>query len=262
MMANLIKKTEMATKKVTAKKDAATKSPAKKTAAKKAAPETEKRPVDGNVGDAHEKVQLWEGGPFWATTNIGAEKPEDFGYYFWWGDAVGYKPENCKWVATDGSSLSYSFDDKGAVFAIFYKDDGIYCLEQEGWITSDGILAPKHDAAHVHWGGKWRIPTRQELDDLVKKCDWTWKKVNGAQGYVVRGRGVYASNSIFLPCSGRGEDAAFYSPGLCGYYWSSNPESDGNTYSWRLSFDSNDRETSYCDCFIGLSVRPVQGFAK
>ena len=47
-------------------------------------------------------VQLWDGGPYWATTNIGAEKPEDYGYYFWWGDTVGYKRENDKWVASDG----------------------------------------------------------------------------------------------------------------------------------------------------------------
>ena len=44
-------------------------------------------------------VQLWDGGPYWATTNIGAEKPEDYGYYFWWGDTVGYKREGNKWVA-------------------------------------------------------------------------------------------------------------------------------------------------------------------
>ena len=54
-------------------------------------------------------VQLWDGGPYWATTNIGAEKPEDYGYYFWWGDTVGYKRENDKWVASDGSNSKFSF---------------------------------------------------------------------------------------------------------------------------------------------------------
>ncbi len=163
ILADTRKKTEMATKKTTTKKPAAKKTPAKKPAAAKTtkkpaakkSAETKasakkgaakkapaKKPADGNVGDAHEKVQLWEGGPYWATTNIGAEKPEDFGYYFWWGDTVGYKPENCKWVATDGSLKGYSFDDKDAVFAIFHKDDGIYCLEQEGWLGNGGVLAP------------------------------------------------------------------------------------------------------------------------
>ena len=55
------------------------------------------------------KVQLWDGGPYWADTNIGAERPEEYGYYFWWGDTVGYKRENDVWVATDGSSLNFSF---------------------------------------------------------------------------------------------------------------------------------------------------------
>ncbi len=252
-----------AKKGATAKTAAPKKAPAKKATAKKAPAKAVKKPAaDGGAGDVHEKVQLWKDGPYWATTNIGAEKPEDFGYYFWWGDTVGYKPENCKWVATDGSLKGYSFDDKDAVFAIFYKDDGIYCLEQEGWLGDGGVLAPEHDAAHVQWGGEWRMPTHQELDDLVKKCDWTWKKVNGVQGYVVRGKGAYASASVFLPCTGRGEDAGFYSPGLRGYYWSANPESDGNTYSWYLSFDSSDRDICYGDCFLGRVVRPVQGFTK
>ena len=49
-------------------------------------------------------VQLWEGGPYWAECNVGAITPEEYGYYFWWGDTVGYKRENDAWVASDGSS--------------------------------------------------------------------------------------------------------------------------------------------------------------
>ena len=115
--------------------------------------------------DAHEKVQLWEGGPYWATTNIGAEKPEDYGYYFWWGDTVGYKREGDAWVATDGSSSNFSFNE--ADTATYGKE--ISTLQSEGWIVSkDGtyVLAPEHDAAQVQWGGGWRMPTYQELYDL------------------------------------------------------------------------------------------------
>ena len=61
--------------------------------------------------EAHEKVQLWEGGPYWATTNVGAEEPWEYGYYFWWGDTVGYKRENGAWVASDGSSSDFSFSE-------------------------------------------------------------------------------------------------------------------------------------------------------
>ncbi len=59
---------------------------------------------------SHDAVQLWEDGPYWATTNIGAEEPEDYGYYFWWGDTVGYKRENNAWGATDESSSNFTFD--------------------------------------------------------------------------------------------------------------------------------------------------------
>ena len=57
----------------------------------------------------HSKVQLWAGGPYWAKTNIGAENSYDRGYYFWWGDTIGYKRVNDKWVASNGSSSNFSF---------------------------------------------------------------------------------------------------------------------------------------------------------
>ena len=67
-------------------------------------------PINGaRVNAGHKGVQLWEGGPYWAETNIGAEKPEDYGYYFWWGDIVGYKREGDSWVASDGSQSGFSF---------------------------------------------------------------------------------------------------------------------------------------------------------
>lgn len=122
------------------------------------------------------KVLLWAGGPCWADRNIGAENPWESGYYFWWGDTVGYKFEDGNWVASDSSSRGGS----------------------------------GHDAAQVQWGGGWRMPTQQELRDLCDKCDWNWTTVHGINGYIVRGRGGYASNSIFLPCAGSG-----YGTSLC-----------------------------------------------
>ena len=207
----------------------------------------------------HLKVQLWEGGPHWADTNIGAENPEDYGYYFWWGDTVGYKRENNKWVATDGSSSNFSFSSGNATY---YKT--IATLMSEGWITADRVLVPEHDAAHVHWGGDWRMPTKQELADLVSKCDWTWTTQNGVQGYVVKGKGAYASASIFLPCAGyvNGTSLNFNSAVSNGKYWSSVPDWDG-IHAWSLGFYSGDHDANYYDYRDrGQSVRPVQGFTK
>ena len=102
-----------------------------------------------------QRVQLWENGPYWATTNIGAENPEDYGYYFWWGDTVGYKRENDKWVASDGSNSNFSFTESNTPT----YNKSVSTLQSEGWITAEGVLAPEHDAAHAHWGGDWRMPT-------------------------------------------------------------------------------------------------------
>ena len=207
------------------------------------------------VVELHDKVQLWEGGPYWATTNIGAENPEDYGYYFWWGDTVGYKRENNAWVATDGSSSDFSFSDSNA--PTMCKDDAI--LQSEGWITAGGVLAPEHDAAHVHWGGEWRMPTQEELADLNSNCDWTWTTQNGVNGYIVRGRGSYDSASIFLPVAGVSSLDNF---GSDGYYWSSAPNSDYSHLAYGLYLYSSDHFMFNFSRSGGQSVRPVQGFTE
>ena len=168
-----------------------------------------------------DKVQLWAGGPYWATTNIGAEKPEDWGYYFWWGDTVGYYRENDVWIASDGSSSNFSFEEGNSPT---YGKDGI-ALYNDGWITSDGVLAPEHDAAHEHWGGNWRMPTYQEVSNIVEMCDWEESTKNGVNGWIVHGRGDYSANSIFLPWVGSSSGTSLYDFGSFGYYWSSIPDS-------------------------------------
>ncbi len=226
----------------------------------------------------HKKVQLWEGGPYWADTNIGAEKPEDCGFYFWWGDIVGYKRERDAWVASDGASSEFKFDEDHT--PTYGK--GLFTLKNEGWIIGgekrmsfwgqlfgssgpreEGALTTEHDAAWEHWGGKWRMPTKQELDDLCNKCDWGWVTTNGVNGYFVRGRDNYASASIFLPCAGYGIGTLLYAAGSLGLYWSSVPSS-GYDYTWRLSFNSGYHGTddNGRNRFNGQPVRPVQGFTK
>ena len=207
--------------------------------------------------NGRQKVQLWENGPYWANMNIGAEKPEDYGYYFWWGDTVGYKRENNKWVASDGSNLNFSFSSGNT--PTYGKDNST--LQSEGWITADGVLAPEHDAAQKHWGGDWRMPTKQEFDNLISKCDWTWGSMNGVNGYVIRGRGDYSSASIFLPCAGNGYGTSLSNAGSHGYYWSSVPRSDYNC-AWCLRFYSSRHLTNYNYRYLGQSVRPLQGFTK
>ena len=206
-------------------------------------------------------VQLWEGGPYWADKNIGADKPEDPGYYFWWGDTVGYKREGGSWVASDESMSNFSFRECNT--PTFGKS--ISELESEGWIEKKNgtyTLTSNHDAAQAHLGGAWRIPTKDEFDDLLSKCDWTWTTRNGKNGYVVRGRGNYASKSIFLPAAGYGYGASLYYFDSVGTYWASVPYS-GSDGAYGLYFGSGGRSTDYYGGrSYGQSVRPVQGFTK
>lgn len=215
-----------------------------------------------NLKKVHGKVQLWAGGPYWAETNIGAENPEDYGLYFWWGDTMGYRREGNAWVASDESSSNFSFSEDNA--PTYGKDNST--LQRAGWITSAGVLAPAHDAAHVHWGGSWRMPTEDELSALNSNCDWSRTTRNGVNGYVVRGRGDFAANSIFLPAASFGNGTSLVSAGSRGDYWSSGPYSG--------SEGSKDARYLYFDFILGYScvtfynrnhgrsVRPVQGFAQ
>ena len=199
----------------------------------------------------HAKVQLWEGGPYWATTNVGAEKPENYGYYFWWGDTTGYR--------TSGTTFSFSFEPSNC--PTYEKSESQ--LKEGGWLTDGGVLAPEHDAAQAHWGGAWRMPTKQELDDLVNKCDWNETTLNGVKGWIVTGRDAYKSDSIFLPCAGYGYGPSLDSAGSNGHYWSSVPNSDSNNYAWYLNFNSSDHSANYFySRYGGQSVRPVQGFTE
>ena len=205
--------------------------------------------------DKHKGVQLWEGGPYWADRNVGASSPEDYGLYFWWGDTVGYRPS--------GNTFGFSFLYDNPAVATF--DKSINQLQSEGWIVNINgtyVLAPSHDAARAHWGGSWRMPTYQELLALNGNCDWTWTTRNGVNGYIVRGRGAYASNSIFLPCAGYGNGTSLRNSGSAGLYWSSVPNS-GNAYcAWSWNFYSGSRYMSDNRRGNGCSVRPVQGFTN
>jgi len=220
------------------------------------------------IQDSVKGVQLWEGGPYWADRNIGAENPWDSGYYFWWGDTVGYKRVNDKWVASDGSVSNFLFDESNVSTYGKIKLD----LQREGWINNSGILISQKDAAQVCWGGEWRIPTYDELKELYSKCVWVWTELNGACGYIIHGQGNYASASIFLPVAGCGCRNSLNFVNSDGLYWSSKVYEPitwenmlhGNQYcnmAWTLNLTPNKIDTFFASsCYFGQSIRPVQGF--
>jgi hypothetical protein len=105
------------------------------------------------------------------------------------------------------------------------------------------------------------MPTKDELSALNNYCDWMWTTLNGVKGYLIKGRGAYASNSIFLPAAGDGRDTSLNSSGSDGYYWSSVPYSDDYN-AWLLYFYSSCRSTDDFRRHYGRPARPVLGFTK
>jgi hypothetical protein len=108
------------------------------------------------------------------------------------------------------------------------------------------------------------MPTKQEFDDLISKCNWEWTTVNGVQGWTITGKD---SASIFLPCAGHGDGTSLDFADSRGYYWSSVPYSEYNYFNvaWYLYFYyfySGHHVTEDLYRYFGYSVRPVQGFTE
>lgn len=176
----------------------------------------------------------------WATCNIGASSPEDYGDYFAWGETT--PKSTYDWSTYKWCKGSYNTMTK-------------YCTESyHGTVDNKVTLDPEDDAAHVNWGGDWRTPTRAEQDELRTKCTWTWTDLNGVKGYKVFGPN---GNAIFLPAAGYRYDSSSSYVGSRGYYWSSSLYSDYSYSACYLSFLSGDVDWSNGDRNSGRSVRAV-----
>lgn len=223
------------------------------------------------MGTEYESVQLWENGPYWSTTNIGAEQPEDPGYYFWWGDTVGYTHSggtldasnyyysDVTWVSSKGERMSSSPFSSSAVPTYNKTADQLKSL---GYVDTSGNLTTEHDAATQHWGSGWRMPTDAELAALVSNCDTQWTMRNGVPGRVLKGRGAFANNSIFIPAAGYGSRTYLNLLGSIGGCWSSAMDSDDSHIAWSLSLYSGDVSCDIDSRYYGLPVRPVRDAAK
>ena len=185
----------------------------------------------------------------WATFNVGAKKPEDYGDYFAWGET---EPKS------DYSWSTYKYC-KGSYYSMTkYSTNSSYGYN--GFTDNNSVLDPEDDAAHVNWGGDWRMPTKAEQDELrnTDNCTWTWTTMNGVNGYkVVSKKSGYAGNWIFLPAAGYRGGTALYRVGSYGYYWSSslNTGSPGGAYC--LYFGSGGVGWNNDSRDYGQSVRPV-----
>ena len=204
-------------------------------------------------------VQLWENGPYWAECNVGASKPEEYGYYFWWGDTVGYTNTGSGWISVkDGTSIV--FKSSGTAASTYGKDNA--ALQSAGYIDSTGNLVAAHDAATAHFGAPWRMPTDAEISALVSNCTTTWITTNGVFGRLVTGKDSYANRSIFFPAAGNGSGSTHYDANSYGKYWSSTPDLGRSSSASYLIFDSSAISPDYASRYVGRSIRPVRGFAE
>lgn len=178
----------------------------------------------------------------WASCNVGATTPEDYGNYYAWGETT---------TKTDYSWATYKHANGD------YNKLTKYCSYNgnNGFADNKTTLDPADDAAHVNWGGDWRMPTRAEVDELLNNCTWTWTTQSGVNGYQVSSK--TNSNSIFLPAAGC-RDADLNNAGSIGYYWSAslNDYYPGNT--WCINFGSDYHDRGYNSRYFGFSVRPVK----
>ena len=179
-----------------------------------------KNRINMNNHQEHEFVDLGlPSGTLWATCNVGAKNPEDCGDFFAWGEI---KPK----TYYDYGTYKYCKIKK----RLFKKNDWLftkYCGQAKygygGFTDNRTILLPEDDASAAYWGNGWRMPTKEELEELYSKTIHTWTTQNGVYGRRFTARN---GNSIFLPYAGFRFQDGFVGFGNNGYYWSSSLSTD------------------------------------
>ena len=193
--------------------------------------------------DNHEYVDLGlPSGTLWATCNVGANSPEQYGDYFAWGETAPkevYTWETYKWCNGTWDSLTkYNFQNS------------------YGTVDNKNELEPADDAAQANWGLSWQMPTKAQQDELHEHCNWQWTTMNGVKGYLGTGP---SGKTLFLPAAGYKDGTRIVSEGEFGYYWSHSLYYGMSLYAYNHLFFSgsipgwNKQERSF-----GLSIRPVR----
>ena len=134
-------------------------------------------------------------GTKWACCNVGASKPEDYGGYYSWGET------ETKSIYRSGT---YSYGN----------DNDLESYQNLG----NNIAGSKYDVAFMKWGGSWRMPSLDQIDELLDNCSHEWLRIDGVNGYLVTGQN---GHSIFLPATGQHWSDELKKNGEQGYYWSS-----------------------------------------
>lgn len=190
-------------------------------------------------------------GTLWAKHNLGALEEEEFGDYFAWAETstkTYYSWSNYKWVNANNKTWAgcnkYTCAD-GQTQAGWYSDfafigDGLYILEEE-------------DDPANKMKSNWRMPTQEEIQELIDECNWTWTSYNRVNGYIIKGTN---NNEIFLPAAGNCISTLF-DTGIVGKYWASKLSVTHSEEAISLEFNRNRHFLSTTERYEGLSIRPV-----
>lgn len=206
----------------------------------------------------------------WATCNVGAEKPEEYGDYYAWGETAPYYVKN---AGTDDELQWRKGKEAGYDWKSYFDIKTIEPTDYDDIVTfwyyntqEKKVIEYYHDAATTNWGGEWRMPRQAEFEELINpdNCTWTWTTMNGVNGYRVTSKKPgYEGNSIFLPAAGGYSGTDSWLRDAYGWYWSGSIDdktSDKSTnFAYILCFYSDTRfvyvnSAVRCD---GHPVRPV-----
>ncbi|MBQ3738415.1 MAG: hypothetical protein IKG81_16305 [Bacteroidales bacterium] len=177
----------------------------------------------GGTYNGHEYVDLGlPSGLLWATCNVGADAPEEYGDYFAWGETT--PKDTYNW-----STYQYVYMDR------LTKYCSASSYGYNGFTDNLTVLQPSDDAATANWGSGWCMPTRAQWEELLQNTTNTWITQDG-----VNGRLFIATNgnTLFLPAAGYRWDGGLYYAGNAGDYWSSSLSTGRPRSAWSFGFDS------------------------
>lgn len=187
-------------------------------------PDESNNDQDSHILNGHEYVDLGlPSGTLWATCNVGADAPEDYGDYYAWGDTL---PK----TMYDWKNYRYATFVDGHYELTKYCTDSTYGYN--GFVDYKLVLDPVDDAAWANWGTGWRMPTKEDWAELFQNTTMTSISMNGVDGNLFTGCN---GNSIFLPAAGYYEDGEFICTGV-GIYWSSTLQTNYQLVAFSFHF--------------------------
>lgn len=208
---------------------------------------------DPSNGHAYVDLGLRSGGNkiLFATMNIGASAPQEYGDYFAWGET------SKRYTSISGSSIiGGTFEESNPPF----YSGSPYTYTKYNSTDNKQTLDATDDVASVMWGGEWRMPDKADLQYLTSSnctCAWTADyNSSGISGYIVTGKGDYAGNSIFIPAAGYGSGNIIYSTGEYAFYWS-RWRDVGSNAGYIGNMEGSFEFDAYGSREQGYSVRPV-----